>query len=102
MRPPSDPSAISLSNERLEEIKSFFGDNTEIIASVPLKSKANKLDSTVDQIIEMIKRRPVTVDDISNSLNLQRVETERFIKELVIKGHNEEQMHENNLFYTSR
>jgi predicted transcriptional regulator len=50
----------------------------------------------------MIKRRPVTVDDISNSLNIEKVETERFIKELMIKGHIREQRHKNNLFYTSK
>ncbi len=102
VRPPSDPGAISLSNEKLEEIKNFLGGNTEIIAAAPLKSRANKHDSIGDQIIEMIKRRPVTLDDISTSLNLQKVETERFIKGLMIKGHIQEQRHGDNLFYTSK
>ncbi|MGD9158405.1 MAG: radical SAM protein [Desulfobacteraceae bacterium] len=102
VRPPSDPGAISLSNEKLEEIKKLLGGNTEIIAAAPLKSRAGKPDSIGDQIIEMIKRRPVTVDDISNSLNIQKVETERFIKGLIIKGHIQEQKHGDNLFYTSK
>ena len=102
VRPPSESTAISLSNKRLEEIKNFLGNNIEIIAASPLKSRANKLDSKVDQIIDMIKRRPVTVDDISNSLNLKKLETERFVKELLIKGHIQEQKHKDNLFYTSR
>ena len=102
VRPPSDPSAISLSNEKLEEIKNYLGGNTEVIAAAPLKSRGNNLDSKLDQIIEMIKRRPVTLDDISGSLNLQRDETDRFIKELMIKGHIREQKHGNDLFYTSR
>jgi len=102
VRPPSEPGAISLSSEKLEEIKNFLGGNTEIIAAAPLKSRKNKLDSIGDQIIEMIKRRPVTVDDISNSLNIKKVETERFIKGLKIKGYIEEQRHGDNLFYTSK
>ena len=102
VRPPSEPGAISLSNEKLEEIKNILGGNTEIIAAVPLKSRGSTLDSKVDQIIEMIKRRPVTADDISNSLNLNKVETERFLKGLMIKGHIQEQRHGQNLFYTSR
>ena len=102
VRPPSEPGAISLSNEKLEEIKNFLGGNTEIIAAAPLKSRKNKLDSIGDQIIEMVKRRPVTVDDISNSLNIKKVETERFIKGLKIKGYIEEQRHGDNLFYTSK
>lgn len=102
VRPPSDPGAISVSNEKLEEIKGYLGGNTEIIVSTILKNRSNKFDSIDKQIIEMIKRRPVTVDDISNSLNIQKVETERFIKGLMIKGHIEEQRHGNNLFYISK
>ena len=102
VRPPSEPGAISLSNKKLEEIKRILGGNTEIIAAVPLKSRGNTLDQKVDQIVEMIKRRPVTADDISNSLNLKKVETERYLKELLIKGHVQEQRHGDNLFYTSR
>ena len=102
VRPPSDPGAMSLSNEKLEEIKNFLGGRAEIIAAAPLKSRSNKPDSIGDQIIEMIKRRPVTVDDISSSLNLQKVETERFIRGLMIKGYIQEQRHGDNLFYTSK
>ena len=102
VRPPSEPSAIALGNEKLEEIKNILGGNTEIIATTPLINNKNKIDSKVDQILEMIKRRPVTIDDITNSLNLNKVETERFIKGLLIKGHIREQSHGDNLFYTSR
>lgn len=102
VRPPSETDAISLSNEKLEEIKKILGDNTEIIAAKPVKGRNNGLDSTVSRIIDMVKRRPVTVDDISKSLNIKKVETERFVKELMIKGHIREQKHEENLFYTSR
>ena len=102
VRPPADSSAISVSREKLEEIKNFLGGNTEIIASVPLKNRQNNNDSKVDRIIEMIKRRPVTVDDISGSLNYKKDEVERLVKELKIKGHIIEQRHGDNLFYTSR
>ncbi len=101
VRPPSDPSAISLSNEKLEEIKNYLGNNTEVIAASPLKSRKNIPDSKINQIIEMARRRPVTADDISKSLSLHGDETERLIKELKIKGHIREQKHGGNLFYTS-
>ena len=101
VRPPSETGAISVSKEKLEEIKNLFGDKTEIIAVAPRKSRNNKIDSIADRITEMIKRRPVTVDDISNALNIQKVETERFIKELMIKGHIQEERYGENLFYTS-
>lgn len=102
VRPPSDTSAISLSNEKLEEIKNYLGGNAEIIASTPLKARKNILDSKLDHLIEMMKRRPVTADDISTSLNINKDETERLIKELKIKGRIHEQGHGNSLFYSSK
>ena len=101
VRPPSDPGAISLSSKKLEEIKNYLGDNTEVIAASPLKARTNVPDSKIERIIEMAKRRPVTMDDISKSLSLHRDETERLIKELKIKGYVREQKHNENLFYTS-
>ncbi len=102
VRPPADSSAVSVSREKLEEIKNYLGGNTEIIASAPLKSRENNNDSKVDRIIEMMKRRPVTVDDISSSLSYKKDEVERLVKELKIKGHITEQKHGNDLFYTSK
>ena len=102
VRPPSDPGAISLSSERLEEIRDFLGGNAEIIAATPIKNRADKPDSIGGQVIEMIKRRPVTADDISASLNIKKAETERIIKGLMIKGQIQEQRHGADLFYTAK
>lgn len=102
VRPPSDPSAMSISNERLEEIKEYLGGNTEIIAGKPLKSRENIFDSKVEHLMEMVKRRPVTADDISKALNIKKDETERLVKGLKIKGRIQEQGHGESVFYTTR
>ncbi len=102
VRPPSEPIALSVSNEKLEEIKEYLGGNTEVIASKPLKSREGIADSKLGHVIEMMKRRPVTADDISKSLNINEEETKRLIKELRIKGWIQEQGHGNHLFYTAK
>lgn len=102
VRPPSDPSAMSISYERLEEIKEYLGGNTEIIAGKPLKSRENIFDSKVEHLMEMVKRRPVTADDISKALNIKKDETERLVKGLKIKGRIQEQGHGESVFYTTR
>ncbi|MFC1495405.1 radical SAM protein [Thermodesulfobacteriota bacterium] len=102
VRPPSDPGAMSLNNEKLEEIKEYLGGNTEIIASVPLKGRENIPDSKLEQLIEMMKRRPVTANDISKTLNIEKDETERLVKELRIKGRIKEQDFGDDLYYTSK
>ncbi|MFC1838860.1 radical SAM protein [Thermodesulfobacteriota bacterium] len=102
VRPPSDPGAMSLNNEKLEEIKEYLGGNTEIIAGVPLEKRKNIPDSKLEQLIEMMKRRPVTVNDISKTLNIEKDETERLVKELRIKGRIKEQDFGDDLYYTSK
>ena len=86
VRPPADQSALSLTQERLEEIKAYFGGNTEVIANAPVRSRGEISDAKVERITEMIKRRPVTIDDISKSLNFTKAETEQMVMELKSKG----------------
>jgi wyosine [tRNA(Phe)-imidazoG37] synthetase (radical SAM superfamily) len=102
VRPPADRSAYSLTQERLEEIKGYFGGNTEVIAGAPIRSRGEISGAKVERIIEMIKRRPVTIDDISKSLNFTNAETEQMVTGLKIKGIIKEQRHGENLFYTSK
>jgi wyosine [tRNA(Phe)-imidazoG37] synthetase (radical SAM superfamily) len=102
VRPPADTSAVSLTQERLEEIKSYLGGNTEIIAASPIRSRGEISDAKAERIIEMIKRRPVTIGDISKSLNFNLAETEQMVTGLRIKGRIQEQRHGENLFYTSK
>lgn len=99
VRPPSDPSALSLPQERLEEIKNYFGSIAEIIAGAPVKPRENILDSKLDHLIEMMKRRPVTPDDISEALSISGEETERLVRELKIKGRIEERQQGNKIYY---
>ncbi len=102
VRPPADQNAISVSKTDLEEAQKYFGGNTEVIAALPFKNRGDITDSKIDRIFEMARRRPVTPDDISKSLNLNRIETERLIKELRIKGRIMEQKHDGNFFYTAK
>jgi wyosine [tRNA(Phe)-imidazoG37] synthetase (radical SAM superfamily) len=102
VRPPAETNALPLSQERLEAIKRYLGGNTEIIAASPIKGRGKISDAKAERIFEMIRRRPVTIDDISNAMNISRAETEQVVKGLKIKGIVQEQRHGDNLFYTSK
>jgi wyosine [tRNA(Phe)-imidazoG37] synthetase (radical SAM superfamily) len=102
VRPPADFSAVSLTQERLEYIKSYLGNNAEVIAVSPIKSRGIISGVKADRVIEMIRRRPVTIDDISKALNFSLAETEQMVKGLKIKGIIQEQRHGEKLFYTSK
>ncbi len=99
VRPPSDPRAISLDIERLEEIKSLFGEKAEIIAQTPLKHTRGEDDTVNAMILEMAKRRPVRARDVANVCDIPLEEADSLIKGLVVKGALRQQEHESEVYY---
>ena len=100
VRPPADSRAISLDRQRLEDIKNCFGGKAEIIVGSFNKQKNGLYDSLDDTVLEMARRRPIRVADISNVLNLSMEEVERLIKKLIIKGALHKKEHSGEAFYT--
>jgi len=82
VRPPSEKSAIPLSIEELTKIKDYLGAGCEIIAEFAASGSTTSMIDKQGLILDMIKRRPVTLDDISNSLGLQRQETLNYVDRL--------------------
>jgi len=83
VRPPSEIYAAPLTPEKLQKIKEYFGDKAEIVAS--FKSNQNiKRNNPKEDIIEYLKRRPATLEDISVSLGYDRNEILMILSELVI------------------
>ena len=84
-RPPAEVTAKPVSLERLEEIKIFFGDKAEIIASFKGESKSTS-PADIDDVREFFKRRPGRVDDISSALGIEKDEAEEMIERLSSSG----------------
>ena len=52
-------------------------------------------------LLEMVRRRPLTSVDIANSLNLSIEEAEGLVKGLLIKGYIRQQEHSGDIYYLS-
>ena len=63
-RPPSDPSVMRLAAGELEEIRRIFGPACEIISTFEKSADIHVETSVVALILETLKRRPLTLDDI--------------------------------------
>jgi len=100
-RPPSDPRAVSLDRERLEEIKVFFGSTAEIVAEIPVTMRRGKETAPVKGLLDMVKRRPLKPVDIATALKLTLEEVEDLVKGLLIKGYIRRQEHSGNIYYLS-
>ena len=102
VRPPSDTLAMPLNMKQMEKIRDFFGEKSEIIASLSSNKKAGEYDTDLNIIVEMARRRPITASDISGVLDISREESERILKGLLIKGAVRKQEHEREVYYTAR
>ncbi|MDP2982519.1 MAG: radical SAM protein [Candidatus Latescibacter sp.] len=85
VRPPADRAAKSLSPERMEEIRKFFGEKAEVIASFT-KEKSAETGKTQEDILEYIKRRPGSAEDLSAALGIEKEEVEKMLEELKARG----------------
>ncbi|MBW8015482.1 MAG: radical SAM protein [Planctomycetes bacterium] len=86
VRPTSDKSATVVSPEKLSAIAKKLGFNAEIIAGFPATApeKLDKADS--DRIVDLLKRRPCSIDDMVSSLNVSSSSVEEVVAALESKG----------------
>jgi wyosine [tRNA(Phe)-imidazoG37] synthetase (radical SAM superfamily) len=86
VRPPADTKAVALDRASLLAIKAFFGPSAEIIADSSQVRAEPIVDSLVETILDMAKRRPVRARDVAGALNTPLAEVEGIMKGLLIKG----------------
>jgi len=86
IRPPAEKFAAALSFKELEKIKNDIGEPCEIIANFNKKEQKPPAEHLEDMIFSMIKRRPVTLSDISASLGKHRNEIIKYLNWLLQEG----------------
>ncbi len=79
VRPPGNASAAPLSIKELKNIKELIGEDCKIIPEFRRKKQAVSLKGNEKRILELIKRRPVTLSDISASLGINRNEVVKYL-----------------------
>jgi wyosine [tRNA(Phe)-imidazoG37] synthetase (radical SAM superfamily) len=100
IRPPADAKAIPLDRKKLEYIKGVFGECAEIIATAPITEKQRFQGPLSAAVLEMARRRPVTVEDVAGALDAPLDEVGKTVKALVNKGELREQTHLGKDYYT--
>jgi wyosine [tRNA(Phe)-imidazoG37] synthetase (radical SAM superfamily) len=85
-RPPAEDFVFPLTKDQLEEIRKTLGEKAEVISEfvAPL---GDRFDSDRDaEIINLIRRRPCTAEDISRALGLHLEEVVKSLNNLREKG----------------
>ena len=101
VRPPAEDFAFPLTLPQLGEIRERLGEKAEIISefAAPLGEKLNSVKDT--EILNLIKRRPCTAEDISKALGLHLNEVVKFLEKLLKEGGVHYRMYEHRGYYES-
>lgn len=95
VRPPAYSLAKPVSEQRLVEIRNIFGEGCEIIGMVNKEQKTEEHQINIHTIFELLKRRAMTIDEITLSLglksgevneSLEKLECDKAIKSYVFNG----------------
>ncbi|MCJ7681437.1 MAG: radical SAM protein, partial [Candidatus Aminicenantes bacterium] len=99
VRPPADAGALPLSREELEGIRSILGGTCEIVADFVRPASSGPSARLGEEILAMVVRRPVTLEDMRVSLGIHRDELLKSLDKLVEKGKIKRVRHRNKVFY---
>ena len=68
VRPPAQKNAGPLSASEMEKIREALGEGCEVVADFPKKAQISAAKNLEAAILSMVRRRPVTAEDIAASL----------------------------------
>ena len=99
VRPPAENFVFPLTLDQLKEIRERLGDKAEIISefAAPAGEKFNSVKDT--EILNLIKRRPCTTEDISKALGLRIDEVVKHLNHLTRTGAIRYRMYEHRCYY---
>lgn len=99
VRPPSESFALPVPKDRLEEIAVKLSDNAEIIADYRQVHAQESFTSKRDDVLELLKRRPCSIEDIAQGLRLHRNEVLKYVEELSCLGKIGTEVQNNRFYY---
>lgn len=99
IRPPADVAARPLSFSELEKIKKDFGENCGIIAEFTKKEQRPHMSGLESAILATVRRRPVTLLDLSASLGKHQDEVLKYLNFLMKKKQIKHISHEGKTYY---
>jgi wyosine [tRNA(Phe)-imidazoG37] synthetase (radical SAM superfamily) len=85
-RPPAEDYAQAASPEELEALRPIFGARAEVVADWRGTRAEHELGAKKQDVLEMIRRHPCTVEDIAQGLGMRRDEAAGCVRELSQEG----------------
>jgi wyosine [tRNA(Phe)-imidazoG37] synthetase (radical SAM superfamily) len=86
VRPPSERWVTPLTQEELERIRAFFGERASLISEFDRHILPPPELDVTERILSILRRRPLSLSDLSRTMGLSQYELERLLKPLVKEG----------------
>ncbi len=102
VRPPAEKTAHPLGPQELEKIRAHFGKKAEVVAEFDKIQHMPASRNLEDAILSMVRRRPVTLKDMSLSLGKHRNELMKYCDILLKAGKIRLSVHKGKRFYESK
>jgi len=99
VRPPSEKWAAPLSRKEMEKIGAFFGERAIIISEFDRPPLSLTEGDIKEEILKILKRRPLSLNDLSKGMGIPTEELERHIQPLIQKGSIEVRSFGESVFY---
>lgn len=81
-RPPAEDYATTVQRSRLNELAAMFNPPAEVIADFRGVHRQREFAAGRDSVLELLRRRPCSIDDIADGLGMHRNEAVKYIEEL--------------------
>lgn len=85
-RPPAEDSAVAVPADALRDVARLFEPEAEIIADYRTASTGDDFTVAREAVLDTIRRRPCSVEDIAGGLGIHRHEALKHIEELLARG----------------
>ena len=85
-RPPAEKSALAVRKTELERLAATFGSSATVIADYPATARQGEFAARREDVLNLLRRRPCTVDDVAGGLGLHRNEVVKYVEELSNEG----------------
>jgi len=99
-RPPAESFALPVPKDQLEKLALKLDKKAEVIADYQNIHAQKVFALKRDDVLELLRRRPCSIEDIAQGLGLHRNEVVKYVEDLAQQGRIHTEMQNNQLFYT--
>jgi wyosine [tRNA(Phe)-imidazoG37] synthetase (radical SAM superfamily) len=86
VRPPFEKWAVPLNQQEMEEMRAFFGEKASIISEFDRHPPVVMERDIQEEILRILKRRPLSLTDLSKGMGVPQNELDQYIKPLAEEG----------------